>query len=365
MNETITTGKTLEARWWRALVLVLTLGAVAIPYLNAQEKLPGRLSFVVLGHIRGSDNGKVNPLLDELLGEVRKLAPDLILLTGDMIWGDVRPAVPDAETIKQDWDRLDAALAGLGIPVYRVPGNHDIHDAVTRDIFYSRYGQLPRAFTFRGSRFLLLDSSWSPQGGEASTLKHRYLRGKQLDAQQLGFLRQELSSGQRSDHVFVFMHHLLWWHKEEAAWWRDAHPLLVGHNVRAVFGGDFGPMKFSHMRRDGIDYLQSSLEGIPSLQMLREWNSSRLLSQQFDNYFYVTVDGPEVRVEVKTVGAISTGNFTPERWRAIDDYQPPLTKRLWNVIGNPQRMIAVVLLVLGCFSAGFVAAWLLKRRPKS
>ena len=121
------------------------------------------------------------------------------------------------------------------------------------------------------------------------------------------------------------MHHILWWHRQQAAWWRDVHPLLVGRNVRAVFGGDFGPMKFSHMQRDGIDYLQCSIEGIPDLKFLRNILYSRLLSQQFDNYLHVTVNGPQVTVAVKTVGEISLGKFTPQQWDAVDDYRPPKT----------------------------------------
>jgi hypothetical protein len=278
-----------------------------------------------------------------------------------MIWGDVRADVADGDAIKRDWDRLDAALDQLGVPIYRVPGNHDINDRVTRDIYFARYGQLPQAFTYRGSRFILLNSSWVPEGSDLPSLKHQYVRGKQLGSVQLEFIRKELSESRRYDHAFLFMHHLLWWHKDEAAWWHDVHPLLVDRNGRAVFGGDLGPMKFSHMRRDGIDYLQSAIEGTAELGILREWNSSRLLSQQFDNYLYVTVDGPHVSVEAKTIGVISTGNFTPQHWRAVDDYEPPLMKRAWNVIRDTRRLPILALLTLVCFLSGFVAALILKR----
>jgi len=332
--------------------------------LDAGERDAGRYSFVVLGHIRGDENGKFSPLLDELLVKARKHAPDLIFLTGDMIWGDLRPVAADANVIKQDWDRLDAAVGQLGVPVYRVPGNHDIHDRVTRDVYFARYGELPQAFTHRGSRFILLNSSWVPEGNDSLSSVRRYVRGKPLGPEQIEFLRKELSASHRYDHVFLFMHHLLWWHPEEAKWWRDVHPLLVGRNVRAVFGGDFGPVKFSHMRRDEIDYFQSSVEGIPSIQRLRSWNSSRLLSQQFDNYLNVQVDGPKVAVEVETVGAISLGNFTPQRWREVDDYEPPLTTRLGNFIGDTRRLISLTVLIMVCFFSGFLAARIIKRDKK-
>ena len=360
---TTTTGK-LGVRLWRVAALLLTLVSYETQFLHAGEREAGRFSFVVLGHIRGDANGKDSPMLDELLVKVRRHAPDLIFLTGDMIWGDVHSVAVDADAIKRDWDRLDAALAQLGVPVYRVPGNHDIADPVTRDIYFARYGELPQAFTYRGSRFILLNSSWVPQGSAPTPRKRAYnqIRGEQLGSKQIEFIRNELSEPRRYDHVFLFMHHLLWWHKEEAAWWRDVHPLLVGRDVRAVFGGDMGPLKFSHLRRDGVDYIQSSIEGTPSIEILRALNSSRLLSQQFDNYLYVTVDGPQVAVHVETVGEFSMGNFTPERWRAVDEYKPPFTKRLRALLTDTRRLAILGSLSLIVFIAGFVAALILKRK---
>ena len=353
-----------STRWWYRASLLLILLAYGAPRLSAGEKAPGSFSFVVLGHLRSEKNGKLSPLLDELLARVAKQSPDLIFLTGDMIWGDVHSVVPDAAAIKRDWDLLDGAVGRLGIPVYRVPGNHDINDPITRDIYFARYGKLPQAVTYRRSRFILLNSSWVPEGDAPPPRKRPYIRGRQLGSEQIEFLRQELSRWRQYDHLFLFMHHLLWWHNEEAAWWRDVHPLLVGRNVRAVFGGDFGPMKFSHMRRDGIDYLQSAIEGPVEVEILRELNSSRLLSQQFDNYLYVTVQGPRIAVQAQTVGEISMGNFTPQRWREVDEYEPPIMKRVWNVIGNTRRVVALTVLVLLCFVSSFVAALIFMRCKK-
>lgn len=348
----------------RAAALVVMLIASTAHLLNADASEARHFSFVVVGHLRGDDNGKLSPLLNELLVEVRQHAPDFVVLTGDMIWGDVHNVFPKADVINRDWDRLDAALANLGVPVHRVPGNHDITDPVSRDIYFARYGVLPQAFTYRGSRFILLNSSWVPEGTDPPPPTRPYVRGKPLDTEQIEFIRKELSAYQQYEHVFLFMHHLLWWHKEEELWWRKVHPLLVGRNVRAVFGGDYGPMKFSHMRRDEIDYIQSSIEGIISLETLRGLMSSRLLSQQFDNYLYVMVDGPRVTVKVETVGEFSLGKFTPQRWRAVNDYElptQPILIRVWDAIGSPRRLMTLIALIFVCILSGFLAALLLKR----
>ncbi len=124
------------------------------------------VGFVVLGHIRGDARGGLHWRIDELLGEVRALEPAFAVLTGDMIWGDVQSEVTDSAGVVAEWEELDAALATLGIPVYRVPGNHDIAGLVTRDIYHERYGRLPQVIDIGGIRLLLLSSAWIPEDGD-------------------------------------------------------------------------------------------------------------------------------------------------------------------------------------------------------
>jgi hypothetical protein len=335
--------------------------------LSAAEQAVRRpFSFVVLGHVRGNDDGLTHPLLDQLLAKVRALKPDMVILTGDMIYGGLGKKQQQAEVITQDWARLDSALEKLGIPIYRVPGNHDINDPITRDIYFTRYGKLPRAFTYRGSRFLLLNSSYVPEGNEAPPRvrgRQAYLRGKQLDSEQIDFIRKELSGNH--DNLFLFMHHVLWWHEEEAVWWREVHPLLVGRNVRAVFAGDVGPRKFSHLKRDGVDYIQSSIADI-SMENLRSHWRHRMIAQQFDNYLHVRVNGEQVAIEVETFGELTSGQFTPQSWREMFKAEPPEEKsflvRLLDAIGSPLRLAVLVAVMMICFLGGAAATIIWYRR---
>ncbi len=348
--------------------------------LSAFEKSVFRpFSFVVLGHVRGNDDGVMYPLLDELLAKVQRHKPDMIFLTGDMIWGGLGKKHQRAEVIRQDWQRLDTMLGKLNVPVYRVPGNHDILDSVTRDIYFSRYGKLPQAFSYRNSRFLLLNSSYVPEKTEAPPQRRlmrgqqAYLRGKQLDSEQIDFIQKELTGDHRFDHVFVFIHHLLWDHDQEAAWWNEVHPLIAGRKVRAVFAGDVGPRKFSHIKRDGIDYIQSSIADIPMENLRRHW-MHRMIAQQFDNYLYVTVNGQQVNIEVETVGELSSGHFTPQSWREMHRPESPEKKPIltlvwdyvWDAIGNassPRRqLVAVVSAMVLCFLSGVAVTLLWYRR---
>lgn len=365
----------MRASFLVAIGLVLAAFGIGL----ASEKRPekGAYSFAVIGHVMGNGDGHTNPLLDELLDELRRVEPDLVFLTGDMVWGYVgRPAATvDEKVVTADWDRLDSKLSQLGVPVYRVPGNHDINYPATRDVYFRRYGELPQVITYRGSRFILLNSAAVPEGDGSAP--YEYFRGKQLDPEQIGFIRYELSQPESFEHAFLFMHHLLWW-SEDAEWWRGVHSLLAGRKVRAVFGGDHGPMKFSHLRRDGIDYIQSGIEDVysienpKSLELLLEREADRLLAQQFDNFILVRVDGPEVHVEVKTVGAMTSGKLSPQRFREVyGDVghavppRPPgrsFSQRVWDIIGTPRRLGSLALLVGVCYLAGAVSAAAWNRR---
>lgn len=307
-------------------------------------------SFVVLGHLRGDLSGP-NSKLPEIIAGVRALHPDFLLLTGDVVWGDTEKKVASYASVRRQWEYLDSALATLGVPVFRAPGNHDINDIPTRDIYRERYGILPQAITFGDSRLILLSSAWIPSDGD--TRKNPFVRPADLTSEQKAWLATELPKPGFA-HTFVVMHHLFWWQDDDGPWWRDVHPLLAKARVDALFSGDYGPMKFSHLTRDGVRYFQTSLEDSVSKEIQRGMLSSRLLSAQFDNFLHVRVDGPSVDVKVHTTAETSTRQFTPAMWKFINAPAAPMPLGTWllTVVGRKKLAVAGALLV-ACFLAGF------------
>ncbi len=152
---------------------LLVAAAAAVLLTSPLAAHPGGedvdVRFVVLGHIRGHSPGGFNPKLPELLDEVRALNPAFVVLTGDIIWGDLFTTPRGLERVEREWNEVDDALAVLDVPIYRVPGNHDISDAGTRDIWLRRYGELPRAVSETGARLLLLSSTWIPDDDDEDT----------------------------------------------------------------------------------------------------------------------------------------------------------------------------------------------------
>lgn len=326
------------------------LGLSSVAPLNAQHADPW--SFVVLGHIRGWDNA-LHPRLGELLSEVRTLQPDLVVLAGDQIWGDMGHVPRRRTAVEREWEELDSALATLEAPHIQVPGNHEINDRVTRDVYRERFGELPRSLTIRNVRFLLLNSVWIPEDGDTTVAQN--IRGVDVDSAQMRWLREELARPEAPPHTVVVLHHLLWWEDDGGPWWREVHPLLRDAGVRAVFSGDHGPLKFSHRERDGVAYYQVSIGGDPRLDILRDRESSRTLAAQFDAFLHVRVDGPAFQVGVETTGEVSSGHFTPQHYREVHEFRPPprpRLERLWEDINSPTRLGALALMILGSIGVG-------------
>jgi hypothetical protein len=329
--------------------------ALALCATNVAPEEP--FTFAVVGHLRGDANGEQLQNLDEVIDAVENARPDLVFLCGDLIWGDIESPKTDVTAIRADWDALDSKLARLSMPLHRVPGNHDVNDVATRNVWLERYGALPQSFEFHGAKFLLLNSIWWPDDGATEKHPQSYIRGKDLDPQQIEFVQRELRDRAADSHAFVFMHQMLWW-DDDAAWWRKVHPYLVAGHVESVFAGDYGPMKFSALERDGIEYIQTSIENRASLEMLRNRELTRILAAQFDNFVLVHVDGANVRYEVRTVGALTTGKFTPAHFRDVVEFdKDTFGRKLFKRFATPTLLVnRLALVVVASFVAGLLAA---------
>ena len=197
--------------------------------------------------------------------------------------------------------------------------------------------------------------------GEVTQMVKVFFWGVPLGAAQVAFVHAEMARSSEVEHVFLLMHHLLWW-EDDSRWWKTVAPEFVGHPVRAVFGGDYGPLKFSHQEREGVHYLQTSLENRVSTEMLRGREAARLLSAQFDNYLVVDIDGANVRYNVRTVAALSTDKFSPQHYREINEYdKDSYGRKLLQRWNTPDRLIVGLLQVSAlAFLAGGVSVLLLR-----
>ena len=341
------------------IVLVSLPASIVSPARASADE--DRLRFAVMGHLRGNENGELNPWMDEIVEALAAEAPEVVFLTGDLIWAEYHAERVDRKVVEQDWDALEAALRPLGAPFYVVPGNHDINDPVTAAIFEERYGKRPSAVRIGDSLFLLLDSTRYDDTVPTPSPR-TYTRTDALPADQLAWIGKTLREHDDARHVFLFVHHVLWW-ENDAAWWKDVHPILTQHPVRAVFAGDFGPLKFSHTERDGIQYIQSAIEGFSHVQTARNIEMTRIMNYQFENFVVVDVAGDAVDFQVRTAAALATGKQSPERHHEIfAPAQLSIREKLDRALGGPTRRSLLGAAAFGFAILGAAAGYLAGRR---
>lgn len=347
----------MNALGWLLLAVLFTSGL-----FPGRAFAEGAFRFVVAGHLRGNDNGELNPWIDELVKAIVEEDPQAVFLTGDLIWGGYHDERVDRDVVAREWDSLEETLAPVGAPLYLVPGNHDINDPVTAEVFRERFGQRPAALRLGEILFLLLDSTRYEDVIPTPPRPSTNTRTDALASDQIAWIERVLTEHDDARQVFVLLHHVLWWEKN-AAWWSEVHPILARHKVRAVFAGDYGPLKFSATARDGIQYVQSSIEGDSDLRLIRNLKMARIMNYQFENFVLVDVKGDEVDIRIRTVAALASGKMSPERFREI--FAPEeltLGEKLERALGGPTRRILLTMAAIGFLFLGAAAGYAVGRR---
>lgn len=127
-------------------------------------------------------------------------------------------------------------------------------------------------------------------------------------------------------------------------------------------------MKFSHIPRDGIDYVQAAIETDPSIDILRSDEKARVLSAQMDSYLHVVVTKAKAEIRLRPVGAFRSGRWTPAKWREIND----LSARDYikhNVLETTKKKRKLAQLLFGvgfgsCLLLWILSAWFFWRRRR-
>lgn len=235
----------------RHLNLAYILILLIWPEAGAQDDAPD-YAFFVAGHAYGKDSPGYCGLYPPLIAvfDMLNTYPGMAfgVFTGDM--------VPPGVTA-EDWDSVDADLQFLELPVYRVPGNHDIED---RELFEMRYGSSFYHFLYQNDLFIVLDgnqNNWSILGF------------------QLEYMRNTVHAHyQDVNNIFVFVHQMIWWEEDNAYspvrpnsfsgrsdpvnFWEEVAPIFdrLKNNV-IFFSGDFGAGSWSSdFMYDEVDNLK-------------------------------------------------------------------------------------------------------------
>lgn len=258
-------------------------------------------SFFVAGHTYGKhgvNNVGLHPPFEAYYDTINAYPRMLFgALTGDIV----------LSSTEQNWDEVDASIQRLSMPVHFAFGNHDIQ--WNRPLVESRYGQPYKAFQQENDLFIFLDSN----------IDSLSITGNQLD-----FLTNTLDSlASSSEHIFVFIHHMIWWEEdnifelappngvaqkgENVNFWTEIEPLFNALDKPVFFfSGDGGA---NHVARSLTYYKDGDITYI----------TSGMGFGQKDNFIIVDIlDNNEVRLNVIGLncgeGSDCMGN--------IEDYLP-------------------------------------------
>ncbi len=225
--------------------------------INAQENEAG-YAFFVAGHVYGNalyeEKGLYQPFKNYFEYINSRDEIQLGFFTGDIV-----APFPN----ENDWDKVDADLNLLEVPVYFAVGNHDMEN---RSLFEERYGKTYYSFEYKNDLFIVLDPN---------------IDGWNISGEQLEFLKNKINNiPDNSNNVFIFMHQLIWvpgnkkyadiklnsfaGKKDTINYSNEIYPLLSGlENHVCVFGGDLGGASWSSDimfdNMDNITYLAGGM----------------------------------------------------------------------------------------------------------
>ncbi|NOZ85696.1 MAG: hypothetical protein GXP49_05445 [Deltaproteobacteria bacterium] len=273
------------------LLLFVAVSAFVSACAGGQPVVQGPpvATFVLLGDTRPVGTGVQPYAFQELVDMVAREKPLAVFHTGDIIDGyglDKQDSIASYKEFKR-------VASGFGVPVYAVPGDHDVFDVISEDLFKTQVGPLYRSVEISGCAFILLNT-------ETPGAPMR------LDSEQYKWLETELKKfHQTTRQIFIVMHRPLWpvdgQKGNSLDAYRNHRDYLVGlfkkYGVRFVFTGH--EHLYAKVEKDGITQFITGGGGAPLDAEESEGGYNHFIVVTVTGPFPETPDSPARPVEVK------------------------------------------------------------------
>lgn len=154
---------------------------------------------IIMGDTQVYNDMEIGYLRDSVVKELTESDAAFALTLGDNVGDDLSL-----------YPRLKSVLKGMNLPVFMVPGNHDLNfdssdDAHSFDTFKREFGPTYYSFNYGKVHFIVLDSIYYPSPVFSSETRKTY--HGEIDSQQIEWLRNDLSHVPY-DHLVVLNMHI-------------------------------------------------------------------------------------------------------------------------------------------------------------
>ena len=225
---------------------------------SSQIILGSSYAFFAAGHTSGNPanwhRGFHAPFREKLHLIAQDSTIEFGFLLGDMV----------KKGSEENFRVLDEEIQLMNKTTHIVAGNHDVTD---RALFDARYAPSFYAFRRHHDLFIVLDSN---------------LDGWNISGKQQAFLKETLEANTSCVHIFIMVHHLLWWSREnifrhvrinsstgrsqEVNFYTEILPLLRNQKKPVfLFAGDVGAQatgsEFIYHRDDNVTYIATGMGG--------------------------------------------------------------------------------------------------------
>lgn len=223
--------------------------------------------------------------------KIREQRPDFVIFLGGMV--DM-PRSGDLESSKR---KFDSITAGLGVPVYDVPGYCRFNPLYARSgdrdkiekMYLDRYKKRFYSFVHKNNLFICLDSD---------EISSSYRDGSGFaDTEQQLFLKKTLADTSRYDNVFLSQSLSPWSKSDAPEGFKAFHGIIKGR-VKYVFGAS--EHFFDLKKIDDVTYITS---GSPPCF------TQHFSSPIFYHFLMVQVDGGKASVSVVPLKSIPIENM--------------------------------------------------------
>ena len=263
----------MKAGWGLVMLLLAASAAKGGTAEGNVSPADYSIRLAVLGDRTG---GAVPGIYEQIVAEISRLRPDLVITVGDMIEGDNE----DSTELERRWVEYEQIIRPLRCPIYFTPGNQDIGGQVSEAIYRRCAGEPYYSFNHRQVHVIVLDNS-------------RWDNSAQLPAEQIEWCRADLEAHPDTRYTIVFMHRPFWVHTTAQGLPDTLHTLFKTFGVDAVFTGHYH-MYFSGAY-DGIHYTGIGSSG---------GGTGPGDPGPGYHFAWVTIDSSEIAIAPITMGAV-------------------------------------------------------------